>query len=93
MAERMFPIQGDFGKPPHPMNRTPAGQVPWKVAERAYEVYSPLYGTDQSLERLAERAGFGWGELGILLATHRYPKSMWRAIHLALLHQLEIIDA
>jgi hypothetical protein len=33
------------------------------LAEKAYEVYSSKYGTSQSLERLAERGGFGLGEL------------------------------
>lgn len=37
--------------------------IPWSLAEKAYEVYSSKYGTSQSLERLAERGGFGLGEL------------------------------
>lgn len=47
--EKRFPIQR-------------AGTVPWKEAERAYKTYSSLYGKSQSLERLAERHGFGIGE-------------------------------
>lgn len=34
--------------------------IPWGLAEILY----PAYGHDQSLERLAERGGFGRGELG-----------------------------
>jgi len=37
--------------------------IPWWLAEIAYEYYSRLYGNQQSLERLAERGGFGRLEL------------------------------
>lgn len=37
--------------------------VPWHVAERAYEEYARRYGRSQSLEQLAQRGGFGLGEL------------------------------
>ena len=43
------------------------GLIPWSVAEQAYARYSQLYGRDQTLERLAERGGFGLAELGFLL--------------------------
>lgn len=36
-----------------------AGTVPWEEAEVAYNTYTRLFGNQQSLERLAERAGFG----------------------------------
>ena len=50
---RMFPIQD--------------GQsVPWQEAERAYETYVNLYGARQSLERIAERGGFGRTEFQML---------------------------
>lgn len=52
--DRDFPIQE-------------VGMIPWSVAERAYVTYSALYGTEQSLQRLAERGGFALGELGFLL--------------------------
>lgn len=32
--------------------------IPWWLAEEAYLEYSKLYGSEQSLERLAERGGF-----------------------------------
>jgi len=41
--------------------------IPWWLAEEAYERYSELYGSSQSLERLAERGGFGREELLWLL--------------------------
>ncbi len=63
--ERMFPIQGEHFNDER-VNR-PAGQVPWGVAELAYKVYVKECGSGQSLERLAERGGFGWTELVNLL--------------------------
>jgi len=45
--------------------------VPWSVAEKAYEVYSGRYGHDQSLEHLAERCGFGIGEMDDFLPNWR----------------------
>lgn len=41
--------------------------IPWWLAEIAYEYYSERFGKDQSLERLAERGGFGREELVNLL--------------------------
>jgi hypothetical protein len=43
---RRFPIQR-------------AGTIPWEDAEKAYAFYVHQFGTCQSLERLAERGGFG----------------------------------
>ncbi len=94
MSERMFPIQSDiFSEKRHPMNRIPEGSVPWKLAECAYEVYSHIYGTDQSLERLAERGGFGWVELTVFLSARRYPKKSWKAVVGGLFNKCEVSDA
>jgi hypothetical protein len=49
VPERMFPIQ----------KGTP---VPWAQAEIAYVTYRRLFGGSQTLERLAERGGFGENE-------------------------------
>jgi len=57
-GEEWFPIQH-------------VGMIPWSLAERAYDVYSAKYGTTQSLQRLAERGGFGLAELGCLLSAPR----------------------
>ncbi len=46
---------------PFPMQDGPP--IPRKTAEMVYEMYSNLYGSDQSLDRMAERAGFGWVEI------------------------------
>ena len=53
----MFPLQG-------------AQSVPWIFAERAYRYYAQRYGRDQSLERLAERGGFGASEFACLYLWH-----------------------
>lgn len=47
------------------------GFIPWALAEEAYAVYAKRYGTDQSLERLAERGGFGTDELDDMLPGWR----------------------
>lgn len=63
--EKLFPIQRERGAAPHPI------RIPWSVAERAYSIYSAKYGRDQSLERLAERGGFGPGEMDEFLPGWR----------------------
>jgi len=62
--EKMFPIQGHTD--PETRIRILAGQVPWSVAEQAYKAYAVRH-ERQSLEMLARRGGFGWGELVQLL--------------------------
>jgi hypothetical protein len=38
--------------------------IPWSVAETVYERYKSRGGViEQSLERIAQRGGFGWGEV------------------------------
>lgn len=60
MSERRFPIQGESGRNPNgSRKRIPASSVLWSEAEIAYATYASLYGNQQSLERLAERQGFG----------------------------------
>ena len=62
---RPFPIQAE------PSYRNSEGRlvypqeskIPWWLAEEAYKYYSATYGKEQSLERLAERGGFGRTEL------------------------------
>ena len=51
--ERRFPIQN-------------AGTVPWSAAEKAYEGYAAAGHGSQSLERVAQRGGFGVGEFAVL---------------------------
>lgn len=49
-----------------PMQNGP--KIPWSLAEVLYAGYSACYGTDQSLDRIAQRGGFGWDEIA----------SMWK---------------
>lgn len=63
--ERPFPIQDDSGQ---------VAAIPWGLAEILY----PAYGRGQTLERLAERGGFGRSELGALASdcysSSRHPR-------------------
>ena len=62
MTERRFPIQSDLlNRRPHQgaIRDVPATTVPWSEAEIAWQTYDYLGHGDQSLERLAERGGFG----------------------------------
>lgn len=65
--DKNFPIQ--FQKPdngPYPSH------IPWSVAELAYPVYVNEYaGGGQSLERVAERGGFGPNEMDLFLPDWR----------------------
>lgn len=63
--ERVFPIQSERGAKPHPL------KIPWSIAELAYSVYSGRYGRGQSLEELAERGGFGPGEMDMFVPDWR----------------------
>lgn len=59
--EKMFPIQG---------KETCNGRdvrIPWGHAEEAYKEYEAQYGDRQSLDRMAERGGFGVFEIIDLL--------------------------
>ncbi len=69
---RPFPIQQGYYRDPggavtRPVTRYGPSTIPWWLAEEAYKYYSERFGTDQSLERLAERGGFGREELLMLL--------------------------
>jgi hypothetical protein len=46
---------------PFPMLDGPP--IPWQLAEIIYTAYRDLFGSSQTLERLAERGGFGWAEV------------------------------
>lgn len=65
---RPFPIQQEHERNAYGnMERKNASTIPWWLAEEAYKWYSKNFGTSQSLERLAERGGFGRKELLMLL--------------------------
>jgi len=65
--QKTFPISpGAYpGIIPHPT------RIPWEIADLAYSVYCSRYGRDQTLERIAERGGFGVGEMDIFLPDWR----------------------
>lgn len=63
MEEKMFPMQD-------------GPNIPWSLAETIYAGYSALYGTDQSLDRIAERHGFGWAEVAYLYKRERFRKTI-----------------
>jgi hypothetical protein len=77
---RRAPVQGDYpdekrraaeqGKPPHG-----PGTVSWEEHLLAWSAYA-AHGHSQSAERLAQRGGFGYGEMTELLGHE--PKT-WRA--------------
>jgi len=55
------------------MKRFPMADGPtidWETAERIHKVYRCL-GHTQSLQRIAERGGFGWEEVHHLWEAHR----------------------
>ena len=56
-TRRQFPIQGE------------AIGIPWWLAEVAYEEYARRYGDQQTIERIAERGGFGRDEFLELLRS------------------------
>ena len=57
----------DNGKPTKTFPLQKDKDLPWVIAEEAYKEYKKRYGSQQSLERLAERGGFGQAEIAILL--------------------------
>jgi len=60
--EKLFPIQAEDGK-----SKT---FIPWWLAEIAYKYYTCK--SSQSLERIADRGGFGRQELVALLRKEYY---------------------
>lgn len=61
---KRFPLQARLM---HHGHRDPPITIPWSHAQEAYAYYASQYGTQQSLERLAERGGFGADEVVALL--------------------------
>ena len=62
MAAKMFPIQSSgYGK---------KHSIPWHLAEKAYETYKRIGYGSQTLEKLAERGGFGWTEWACYFLGH-----------------------
>lgn len=71
-TNKPFPIQGEFEwDEDDGMMYHKACSIPWWLALEAYDFYISEYGSTQSLERLAERGGFGRKELLMLLRKER----------------------
>jgi hypothetical protein len=41
--------------------------IDWVTAEKIYVLYKALYTNEQTLERIAERGGFGWDEVKLMV--------------------------
>ncbi len=63
-----FPIQGSW----RIQNQISYCTIPWWLAEIAYEHYTKLFGNQQSLQKIAERGGFGRDELLTLLRKEKF---------------------
>lgn len=72
---KQFPIQQHYDR--ETGKEYPACFIPWWLAELAYKKYVELYGSIQSLERLAERKGFGRVEFLQLLRTKPGKQINW----------------
>jgi hypothetical protein len=68
-----FPLQTTRGL-------TGPTSVPWAVAEKAWAAYSAQYGRQQSVERLAQRGGFSWGEMDELFPGWRDATDAWKRL-------------
>jgi hypothetical protein len=50
-----------------PIQASRSGRIPWQVHEAAWKVYAACGNGSQSAERIAERGGFSWAEIGLML--------------------------
>jgi hypothetical protein len=70
---RRAPVQGDrlhqlpASHPERPAGARGPGTISWTEHEEAWAAYAAKYGRSQSAERIAQRGGFGFGELRELL--------------------------
>ena len=95
-TQRMFPIQKSYVYSLG--TRVGPDEIPWADAEIAYRAYSAMNGTQQSLERLAERKGFGWTEYLALRATASAGvvsnrRDLWQIYNAALRQAQDEIEA
>lgn len=71
MSQRV-PVQGDSGHRDRdlrePRTHGP-GTITWEEHLLAWEGYRKRYGSTQSAERIAQRGGFGYGELVLFLGS------------------------
>ena len=55
------PLQGSPRRP-GAVTSKPSGTISWAEHLECYTAYASRWGAEQSVERLAERGGFGWDE-------------------------------
>lgn len=67
IVPKRAPVQGDHWLPKGRLGQLP-GTISWEEHLEIYEAYRKKYpSVDQSAERIAERCGFGWGEIVSLM--------------------------
>jgi hypothetical protein len=71
---RRAPVQRAVVRPDRPARS--AGTISWAEHLEAFAAYAGKYGSSQSAERLAERGGFGYGELIMFLG---HEPTTWEA--------------
>ncbi len=79
MTNKRFPIQD-------------VGSVAWAAAEHAYTNYTRRHGHDQSLDRLAQRGGFGLGEFADLFFGYDGTSPVTRQHLIAMVSQHVTVD-
>ena len=72
LTDRRAPVQGEGawyladGDKRKEGSKRP-GTISWEEHEEAWRAYAERYGKEQSAERIAQRGGFGYFELQLLL--------------------------
>jgi hypothetical protein len=59
--ERWAPVQGEI------RTKRPPGMISWEEHVKAWKAYNEMWNSYQSAERIAERGGFGYEEIVMLL--------------------------
>lgn len=65
LRRKPFPLQGE--RMVKGRKRVRDTHTSWSLAELAYSAYAKKFGSDQSIERMAERGGFSVSELAFFL--------------------------
>jgi len=72
LRDERAPVQADRH------HNKPAGTIAWWEHLEAWAVYAKRFGKGQSAERIAERCGFGYGELLEFLGHEPRTWEPWR---------------
>ena len=60
-----------------PQTKRGRGTITWAEHKKAWKVYAKRFGVYQSIQRIAERGGFGYNELCKFLG---YPPATWEIL-------------